>query len=475
MKKNGSFILAVILVFVQVFSLFCVLSVSTSAITAEKNSQDRNYVFYQAGEESLTLDGAADELFWSKVPYSEPFAYYVVNNASSSVEASAKFKGAWKQEGDDAYLYFLLEIEDETVCELNAWNGDTFMFGISEDGTAADALKDVYQESTQKLENFPNRKIPALAYRAGHCPGGLTHTTHTAEVGCSRGAEYWFRYAVQEDRATGSVVVEIQCKFSNLANAVPGHRFCFDLMVQDNVGDKYNRLYWNGSMAGSGMGGDGIARMGNGVLSDVKAGEQKSSERLIGFRDAEGNLYPVNTKATVKDLSGVWVDFETVKGASVRFSNPTGIRWESRFDKASYDAVQQYIQATGTLILPSDYLAWDAFTTEALDAKEIQYENVVNDGWENRSSAEADGYYRYYGAIAEVQEGNLSREFSGIGYFTVLYADGTTANFYGGYDAELHSRSVEQVVTAALADTTANWSEEQIRILKALWMQEAAQ
>ena len=156
-------------------------------------------------------------------------------------------------------------------------------------------------------------------------------------------------------------------------------------------------------------------------------------------------------------FEAVTVDFQTLAGAQVRFKDPTGLRFLSQVKKADYDALGAAATATGTLILPTDLLGTGELTLEALKDKTEgkDYLNVTNDGWLNAETAETDGAYTFSGAIVGIKKGNYNRNFSAVGYLTVTYADGTTANFYGGYTAE-NATSIKTVAEKALADAAAN-------------------
>ena len=186
-----------------------------------------------------------------------------------------------------------------------------------------------------------------------------------------------------------------------------------------------------------------------------------STAQLVGWKDAEGKLYKPGKELTGltanATFTAVTADFKTLDGAAVRFADPTGLRFYSQASKADFDALGAALTATGTLILPTDMLGAGALTLEALADKEESkdYLNIVNSGWLNAATAEADGYYQFSGAIVNIKAANYGRNFSAVGYFTVTYENGETANFYGGYKAA-NATSVKTVATKALADLAAN-------------------
>jgi hypothetical protein len=81
---------------------------------------------------------------------------------------------------------------------------------------------------------------------------------------------------------------------------------------------------------------------------------------------------------------------------------------------------------TGTIIAPATYLEKDFdFTIEGLEAAGKKYMNVVNDGWFNRPTAAADGYYQFYGAITSIKGNNVNRAFAAVGYAKITIGEAT--------------------------------------------------
>ena len=184
---------------------------------------------------------------------------------------------------------------------------------------------------------------------------------------------------------------------------------------------------------------------------------------------AETGIYFFTDKSTACDLlvtltleNRVYeetVDFDSanlvmIEGASVRMTAPTGLGFITQINKTAYDELVALCGeenvATGTLILPTDYLTVD-FTIAALDTAGIQYKNIPNDGWKNEKTAETDGYYAYRGSLAPVQEYNYDRNFSARGYIAYTF-DGETTYVYTEYNEADHSRSVSYVALNAYED-----------------------
>lgn len=192
---------------------------------------------------------------------------------------------------------------------------------------------------------------------------------------------------------------------------------------------------------------------------------------FAGWSDGE-NLYAAGSTVEIAQdttFTAVGVEAATQDGAAVRLLTPTGLRFETRINKADYDAIAALgaTVKTGTLILPNDYLTGDiVLTKESLDANDKIYLDIENSGWYNAATAEADGYYQYFATIANIKTKNYTREFVSAGYLEISYADGSsTVLLYCG-DGSNTVRTVSNVAKAALEDPEGNYTEEEKQILQ---------
>ena len=144
---------------------------------------------------------------------------------------------------------------------------------------------------------------------------------------------------------------------------------------------------------------------------------------------------------------------QNVTGASVRLSNPTGIRFSSEFRKTMIDSLRAtYGEENvnlGMIIAPTDYLTDTGveFEMEALDAcdelPEIRYVKV-----DAKTIHEDGAYYTINCALANVQEGNYNRRFSARAFIEV---NGEVYK-YADFNLENNSRSIAEVSRAAYGD-----------------------
>ena len=302
--------------------------------------------------------------------------------------------------------------------------------------------------------------------------------------------EYYMKHAVKRVDAEHRVTLEIEYKFYAPENAADGKTVGFEINIEWLTNGQSNAI-WNGKKTIGWANWNFAENYGALKLHDAAATTRRaaniyngnevivstditengkftlpttfaaSSNQLVGWKDAEGKLYKPGKELTGltanATFTAVTADFKTLDGAAVRFADPTGLRFYSQASKADFDALGAALTATGTLILPTDMLGAGALTLEALAGKEESkdYLNIVNSGWLNAATAEADGYYQFSGAIVNIKTANYDRNFSAVGYFTVTYENGETANFYGGYKAA-NATSVKTVATKALEDLAAN-------------------
>ncbi len=192
------------------------------------------------------------------------------------------------------------------------------------------------------------------------------------------------------------------------------------------------------------------------AYDEIAANEGKA---LLGWKDAEGALYPTTTALTSADISAynpVFLGFDTMKGASVRI-DPTGgqsgLRFMMLFDKAEYAAAEGYIQSQGTLI---------AYTT-ALNLKDFTYANYETEITAGTTIAQVPNtkskMFNYNVATNRVDDENgqpaysmalvgisdYTQEYSARGYLVVQYADETTQYIYTAYNEADNVRSIAEV------------------------------
>ena len=145
------------------------------------------------------------------------------------------------------------------------------------------------------------------------------------------------------------------------------------------------------------------------------------------------------------------VEVSTLPQASVRISTDhSGLRFKTKVPRAVIEGlVENYGEENvfvGTLIAPTDMLDGGELThgigvdgVDYIDVKALYYAPFVEDGDD----------YVYAGSIVNINEKNLTRRFTGVGYVKVVGANGVAAYVYS--DTAV-SKSIDEIAATAYND-----------------------
>ena len=167
------------------------------------------------------------------------------------------------------------------------------------------------------------------------------------------------------------------------------------------------------------------------------------------------------TVANVKVYKGLTyakrLVLDTVAGAAVRISEPTGIRFTGYIGKDYLDGLKaEHGDANvkiGMFITPTDYLTENglSFTKEALDGcGAITGAKYVKIQATTILETEDGAAYRINCVLANVKEANYTRNFSAVTYVEI---NGSTY-YYSNYFEADNARSIAYVAEAALLDVS---------------------
>lgn len=131
-----------------------------------------------------------------------------------------------------------------------------------------------------------------------------------------------------------------------------------------------------------------------------------------------------------------------MEGASIRFTNPAGIRFASKLDVEALDrlydmvgdesegAINLQSVSFGTLIVPTDYLNGKEITFENLDEMGVTYANIEGTrGY--YYDLDGDGVESHVaGSLVNLKEENIDRLFSGVNYIRIVLPNGIVYNIY---------------------------------------------
>ena len=166
------------------------------------------------------------------------------------------------------------------------------------------------------------------------------------------------------------------------------------------------------------------------------------------------------------DTPDVLLEPETLETASVRISTAnSGLRFKTTFDKDELGLlVEKYGKANvsvGTLIAPTDKLGSNDLT-HGFGTKGTNYVEVM--ATIDQPFADTGDHLIYAGSLSKIKKENLGREFTAVGF--IAYNDGSGVKYI--YSSSTATRSVDYVATAALNDSSANYTYAQKVVLEQL-------
>ena len=151
---------------------------------------------------SMTLDGkVTDGEAWDLVSWStDPF--YTIGGTAAPAGSAVKFKSLWAADGDNAYLYFLINVSDNTLDSTGrGWNKDNVRVFLDEDGIGEDGDK-----CQLNKDNYGS------LYASSEF---MSYVSHSFQ---SKG----FEYKTAKKAGDAGYVVEVRYTFQNAANATAG-------------------------------------------------------------------------------------------------------------------------------------------------------------------------------------------------------------------------------------------------------------
>ena len=180
------------------------------------------------------------------------------------------------------------------------------------------------------------------------------------------------------------------------------------------------------------------------AFNDFFVTPYNTDSSFVGYFDGT-KLIDGNTKLRVTEnisLKSVNLSLKMIKGSSVRFSNPTGMRYYTDIDKEALqeiEALGAQVQL-GTLICPNDILSFEDLRLDM----QGDYVNVL---YNARAWFTENDFSGFVGSIANIKETNFNREFVGRGYATVTLGDYTKTIYADYYDVikENNTRTISYI------------------------------
>lgn len=185
--------------------------------------------------------------------------------------------------------------------------------------------------------------------------------------------------------------------------------------------------------------------------------------KTVAMKAADGKLYSptsVVTLTTKTSFAPIVMGVSNEAGASIRLSEPTGIRFGTKIDKDFFDALGDSA-VYGVKVARKDVLQNGDFAA-LTDANSVSYDSAS----ENFRWVTEGEFFRT--VLMNIGGNNYKTELCWNAYVIITYADGTTATFWADWTKEDNCRSLAQVAQSALADTTVTWTEAEAALLNTI-------
>lgn len=186
--------------------------------------------------------------------------------------------------------------------------------------------------------------------------------------------------------------------------------------------------------------------------------------KTVAMKAADGKLY--SPTATITALTAktsfapIGMGVSNEMGASIRLSEPTGIRFGTKIDKNFFDALGDSA-VYGVKVARKDVLQNGNFAALTAD-NSVSYDSAS----ETFRWVTEGAFFRT--VLMNIGKDNYATELCWNAYVTITYADGTTATFWADWTEADNCRSLAQVAQSALADTTVTWTEAEAALLNTI-------
>ena len=185
--------------------------------------------------------------------------------------------------------------------------------------------------------------------------------------------------------------------------------------------------------------------------------------KTVAMKTADGRLYSptADINLTAKtSFTPVCMGVTNESGASIRLSEPTGIRFGTKIDRNFFDTLGGSA-VYGVKVARKDVLQNGDFAA-LTDADSVSYDSAnANFRWVTEGE-----FFRT--VLMNIGKDHYATELCWNAYVTVTYADGTTATFWADRTERDNCRSLAQVAQSALADTTVTWTEAEKALLNTI-------
>lgn len=182
---------------------------------------------------------------------------------------------------------------------------------------------------------------------------------------------------------------------------------------------------------------------------------------FVGW-ETDSKLYSNSSELTLNAdviFDAVYVSFNMEEGASIRLTDPTGIRFITCLNSADLDAVKALVGAEhvslGIRVVRGDNKSLEIAANNTIQ----EGENIV-----------------FNGVIKNLTKDYYTVTYTGTGFMDITYSDNTTGRIYA--NANDNTRTIAQVAQAAIEDpeidATEYYTEAQYNLLRSFYEQQEA-
>lgn len=193
-------------------------------------------------------------------------------------------------------------------------------------------------------------------------------------------------------------------------------------------------------------------------ITDISYGNTyKLSNNEQGYYDVDKKVaYAPETVITVKsdmNLMSIDLNVEMQNGASIRFKDPTGLRFQTKITSNNNLSLNEILNngtviKTGTIITTSTILGENGVVNDKFvkDNSKLKLD-ITNSGWYGNTVG------TFCGSIVNIAESNYTTDFVGVGYVTIKYTNDNVKP-KTIYASSNNIRSVATVAQNIINDTT---------------------
>lgn len=193
-------------------------------------------------------------------------------------------------------------------------------------------------------------------------------------------------------------------------------------------------------------------------ITDISYGNTyKLSNNEQGYYDVDKKVaYAPETVITVKsdmNLMSIDLNVEMQNGASIRFKDPTGLRFQTKITSNNNLSLNEILNngtviKTGTIITTSTILGENGVVNDEFvkDNSKLKLD-ITNSGWYGNTVG------TFCGSIVNIAESNYTTDFVGVGYVTIKYTNDNVKP-KTIYASSNNIRSVATVAQNIINDTT---------------------